>query len=76
MCLTFQNGPLEQLWMQLVKVSLVPRLFLCSPLPPTAAFDYNFGATHDHENELGKVYQNMMFVSPSTFSIRSSQSQV
>ncbi|KIK60889.1 hypothetical protein GYMLUDRAFT_597826 [Collybiopsis luxurians FD-317 M1] len=25
-----------------------------------AAFDYNFGATDDHENELGKVYQNMM----------------
>ncbi|KAE9402808.1 cytochrome P450 [Gymnopus androsaceus JB14] len=33
-----------------------------------AAFDYNFGATDDHENELGKVYQNMMinaFGSPS-----------
>lgn len=27
-----------------------------------AAFDYDFGATDDHENELGKVYQNMLFV--------------
>ncbi|KAJ3874521.1 cytochrome P450 [Lentinula edodes] len=34
-----------------------------------AAFDYDFGATDDHENELGKVYQNMLlraFGSPST----------
>ncbi|KAJ3711587.1 cytochrome P450 [Lentinula raphanica] len=33
-----------------------------------AAFDYNFGATDDHENELGKAYQNMLlntFGSPS-----------
>ncbi|KAJ3807307.1 cytochrome P450 [Lentinula aff. lateritia] len=34
-----------------------------------AAFDYDFGATDDHENKLGKVYQNMLlrtFGSPST----------
>ncbi|KAF9075481.1 cytochrome P450 [Rhodocollybia butyracea] len=34
-----------------------------------AAFDYDFGATDDHENELGKVYQNMFlnaFGAPST----------
>ncbi|KAF9075483.1 cytochrome P450 [Rhodocollybia butyracea] len=34
-----------------------------------AAFDYDFGATDDHENELGKVYQDMFlkaFGAPST----------
>ncbi|KIK56481.1 hypothetical protein GYMLUDRAFT_47014 [Collybiopsis luxurians FD-317 M1] len=33
-----------------------------------AAFDYNFGATANHETELGKVYQNMLtkaFAAPS-----------
>ncbi|KAE9403334.1 cytochrome P450 [Gymnopus androsaceus JB14] len=37
-----------------------------------AAFDYNFGATDDHENELGKAYQNMLinaFGSPSKTSL-------
>ncbi|KAE9402806.1 cytochrome P450 [Gymnopus androsaceus JB14] len=37
-----------------------------------AAFDYNFGATDDHENELGKAYQNMFvnaFGSPSKTSL-------
>lgn len=31
-------------------------------MPFLAAFDYNFGASDNHDTELGKVYRNMMLV--------------